>query len=110
MTMFQAAGMLSQSQLVNTCIGTLVSLRKALNACNDLHLNLSSVTAADLVALPGGSLTTADANTIMAALADAAALDGYYNTGTPPGSYPQPASAYVYGASQREVIGPVTDT
>jgi farnesyl diphosphate synthase len=43
---------------------------------------------------------------VRSAVADAHAEYQLYATGTVPGSYPQPASAYVYAASQVRVIGP----
>jgi hypothetical protein len=56
--------------------------------------------------LTGIGMASGDADAILSALADANALSSYYNTGLPPGTYPQPGSAYVYGASQRIVLGP----
>ena len=43
---------------------------------------------------------------VILTIACANALAQLYSTGLPPASYPQPPSAYVYGASQRQVIGP----
>ena len=48
----------------------------------------------------------ADAQSVLSALADANALRQIYETGLPPATYPQPPQAYVYAASQRQVIGP----
>jgi len=51
-------------------------------------------------------LSAADALTYLSAVADAAAVASIYSTGQPPGTYPQPASDYVYGATSAQVIGP----
>lgn len=77
--------------------------RQALNTLNDLYQWASGVSAADLEAV---GFTSADANTLLSAINDAHAEYLIHTTGQPPGTYPQAASAYVYGASQNQVIGP----
>ena len=84
----------------------LLQLRAALARCSDMHSWLAAYSAADLVA--AGVASTADANDILAAFADADALNQLYKTGQPPGTYPQAASAYVYANSTRVVIGPLS--
>lgn len=81
----------------------LIVIRTAMNVAEDLYLWSSGVALADLVA--GAGLAQTDAQAIQTAIADAYALNRFYNTGLPPAGYPQPPSAYVYGASQRIVIG-----
>lgn len=95
---------LSTQQVSSLIQSKLAALRKALSDVEDLHAWSSGITATDMSAAAG--LSTADASTAMAAIADAAALKELYDTGLPPGTYPQPSSAYPYGASQRQVIGP----
>lgn len=98
-------GGVTQAFVTNNAQSALSQLRAALERCNDVHLWLAAYASADLVAL---GFSSADATAILSALADAAALASIYNTGQPPGTYPQAASAYVYGNSQRSVIGPLS--
>jgi len=93
----------TQAQILATTQARLVQLRNALEGAADLQGWASGIAATDLEAL---NFTAADAAALLSAIADAGALASIYNTGLPPGTYPQPASAYVYGASQRNVIGP----
>lgn len=95
---------LSQAQVVQLVQQKLSALREALNEVKDLYGWTSGITPTDFATASGYTLT--DAGSVMAAIADANALASYYNTGEPPGSYPQAAAAYIYGASQRAVIGP----
>lgn len=81
----------------------LLNLRNALDAVQDLYGWSSGLSAADLEAV---GFSAADASTLLSAVADAHALAQIYSTGLPPGTYPQPSSAYVYAATQRQVIGP----
>lgn len=93
------------TQQVNALVQSkLFALRKALEDVHDLQQWSAGVTLTDMETATGLSAT--DAGTLKSAIADASALGDYYDTGLPPGTYPQPASAYVYGASQRQVIGP----
>jgi hypothetical protein len=82
---------------------TLGALRAALSDVADEYNWTSGVAATDLEAL---GFTSDGANAILSAVADANALAQIYSTGLPPGTYPQPASAYVYEASQAAVLGP----
>jgi hypothetical protein len=93
----------SRLQILNNVQSKLVQLRAALEAVNDLYGWASGVSSADLV---GIGFSQADANALLSAIADARAEYLIRTTGLPPGTYPQPASAYVYGASQNQVIGP----
>jgi len=94
---------LTQPQLLANVQTKLLQLRNALESAADLQAWASGIAATDLEAL---NFTASDAAALLSAIADAGALASIYNTGLPPGTYPQPASAYVYGASQRNVIGP----
>jgi hypothetical protein len=80
----------------------LVALRTALEAVNDLQGWASGVAVTDL---EGIGFSDTDASALLSAIADAGALYSIYATGQPPDTYPQAASAYVYAASQRQVMG-----
>lgn len=112
MTLFNAAGTSSQA-IVSQVTQTLTAIRSAMDAARDLHAWSSGIADTDLTAAPpdGPGMALADADALLSACADAYALACYYGDGSdtdglPPGSYPQPPSAYAYGASQRRVIGP----
>lgn len=98
-------GQLSQGQLVTNAQARLQALRDALVNAQQFYLWLSAYAASDLETAPL-NLAAADATALLTAFADANALADIYETGLPPGTYPQPASAYVYAASMRAVIGP----
>lgn len=102
MTIFNS-GQLNSGVIVGNAQQRLIALRNALEGAADLNAWASSITAADLEAV---GFTADDAATFLAACADASALNSIYTTGLPPSSYPQPQDAYVYAASQRQVIGP----
>jgi len=95
---------LTAAQILANVQARLLALRQALEAVTDLQEWSSGVTGADMETATG--LSASDAATLQSAIADAAALADIYDSGLPPGSYPQPASAYVYAATQRQVIGP----
>lgn len=94
-----AAEILQQAQTV------LLNVRRAHEAAADLQAWMAGIGLADLTD-PAVGLSQADAEAILTAVADAAAGAQIYETGLPPGTYPQPSGAYVYAASQRIVIGP----
>lgn len=94
---------LTQAQLLSQVQQSLIALRNAINVVGNFESWASGISAADLTPL---GFSTADANTLLSAIADAAAVAQLYKTGLPPSTYPQPASAYVYAASQTRVIGP----
>ena len=98
-------GGITQAYVTNNAQSKLAALRNALDDAENFYLWLSAYSASDLETL-GFSAT--DANDILSAATDANALVQLYRTGLPPGSYPQPGSAYVYAASQRIVIGPLS--
>jgi hypothetical protein len=79
------------------------ALRDALAGVQDMHNWTAGVAGSDLVAL---GFSSGGASDILSAVADANALAQIYQTGLPPGTYPQPAAAYVYEASQAAVLGP----
>lgn len=93
----------TQAQTLTMIQGKLIQLRNSLDAVRDLYGWSSGVAASDLVTL---GFSSTDAATLLAAIADANAVAQVYATGLPPSTYPQPASAYVYAATQRQVIGP----
>lgn len=95
---------LSPAQVVASIQSKLINLRNAVKDVQNLFGWTSGLAAADLATASGYS--AADAAVVLSACADANALAQIYSTGLPPGTYPQPASAYVYAASQRQVIGP----
>ena len=88
--------------LINQVTNKLVVLRNAMDAITDLYGWSSGVAASDLEAI---GMAAGDASALLTAIADANAVAQIYDTGLPPGSYPQPSSAYVYAASQRQVMG-----
>lgn len=93
---------ISQAQCLSNILVKLIALRNALRDTKDLYAWSSAIAPADMATATG--YTTADATALQTAIADAHALALYYDTGIPPGTYPQPASGYAYGASQRLVI------
>lgn len=99
-----AAG-ITQAYVTNNAQAKLAALRRALHDVQDMYLWLAAYAVADLVAL---GFTSADAQDIFTAMADANAVGQIYLTGLPPGTYPQPGSAYVYATSQRVVTGPLS--
>lgn len=94
---------LTPGQLIAAVQQGLVAVRNAMNVADDLYAWSSGVSLSDLEST---GMSPADAQAILSAIADAHAISSLYNAGLPPGTYPQPPSAYVYGASQRLVIGP----
>lgn len=100
--MFNSESLIPQTVIASVQQG-LIIIRNAMNVADNLYEWSSGVAPSDLT---GIGMASGDADAILSAIADANALSLYYNTGLPPGSYPQPASAYAYGASQRIVIGP----
>jgi len=96
-------GQLSAGIIAGNAQQRLVALRSALESVADLYAWSAGVAPADL---EGAGFNAADAATLQSAIADANALAQIYATGLPPSTYPQPSSAYVYAASQRQVIGP----
>lgn len=79
--------------------------RDALSLINQEYAWASEISAADLEAAPF-NMSASDATALLTAINDAHAEYLLYTTGLPPVSYPQPASAYIYQASQAAVIGP----
>ncbi len=103
MTLFNP-GSLSPQQIITLAQSRLAAHRRALLDINELYGWLSSQADADLVTGIGFDVDALSA--VRSALADAHAEYLLYSAGLPPGTYPQPASAYVYAASQIRVIGP----
>jgi hypothetical protein len=96
---------ITQAYVTNNAQAKLAALRNALEDVENFYEWLSAYAESDLETM---GFTTADATAIFTAFADANALYQIYTTGLPPGTYPQPASAYVYAASQRVIIGPLS--
>ena len=96
-------GGITQVSVASSAIARLQALRRALDDVQDMNAWLAGQSQTDLSNI---GFAGPDANTLKSAFADAGALWQLYNQGTVPGTYPQPASAYVYGASQRQVLGP----
>lgn len=81
----------------------LYNLRRAFNEAAELQAWVSAQSDADLNSLfPDANYVAA----LKSAAADAGAEAQIHNTGLPPNTYPQPTAAYIYGASQRLIIGP----
>lgn len=98
---------ITQAYVVNNAQQKLAALRDALTQCEQFYQWLSAYAATDLEAAPI-SLDSVSAPAIFAAFADANALYQIYTTGQAPGSYPQVTGPYVYAASQRVIIGPLS--
>lgn len=95
---------LSAPQVQNYIQTRLAAHRAALNDIQDLYRWTSGLQVADMATAAG--LSTDDASTYLSAVADANAEASMHYTGQPGGSYPAPASNYVYAATQAQVIGP----
>jgi hypothetical protein len=93
----------SKAQVLANVQTKLSQLRAALQDIDDVYSWSSGVSEADLVGL---GFTPADADALLSAIQDAHAEHLIHTTGLPPATYPQPASAYIYAASQNAVIGP----
>lgn len=103
MAIFSAG--ITEAYVTNNAQSKLVALRDALEDVENFYLWLSAYTLSDLESL---GFSSNDGQAILNAFADANAMYQIYMTGQPPGSYPQPASDYVYATSQRVVIGPLS--
>lgn len=98
---------ITEAYIINNAQAKLAALRNALEDAENFYQWLSAYAAADLEAAPV-SMDAASATALFGAFADANALYQIYSTGLPPSTYPQPASAYPYAASQRVIIGPLS--
>jgi hypothetical protein len=98
---------ITEAYIVSNAQNKLAALRDALIGCEQFYQWLSVYAQSDLQAAPI-SMDTASTGSLFSAFADANALYQIYTTGLPPGTYPQPASAYTYATSQRVVIGPLS--
>lgn len=102
MTIF-AAGDPNVSTIVNRTTQFFINLRDTFESIADMEAWMSAQSDGDLEGL---GFTAGDLSMIRAALADANAIGLIFTTGLPPGTYPQPPSAYIYAASVRAIIGP----
>lgn len=87
-------------QVQDMAVNKLAALRRALSDVADFNAWLAGLSLNDLQAI---NFPAADAQTLKSAFADANQLNVFYNGG-PLGSYSLP---YPFGASQRQVIGPL---
>jgi len=97
------AGDANVGTVVNRTTQFLVNMRDTFTEIVDMYKWVSAQTDADMEAI---GFTAGDLPMIRSALADANALAQIYLTGLPPGTYPQPGSAYIYATSMRAIIGP----
>jgi hypothetical protein len=95
----------TQQQVLTNVQTVLMKLRDALWSVSDMHNWTAAQSAQDLINL---GFTAADANMVLSAMADANVFSQMYDTGTMPASYgyTAPANPYIFGQSQRAVIGP----
>ena len=102
--MFNASNVNTQN-IINQVQQALVQIRAAMAIAEALYGWSSGVALSDLTTPPpnGPGIPQADAQAILSACADANGLALLYNTGTDPRN---PGAGYVYGASQKIVIGP----
>jgi len=102
------AGVTNQ-YVVNNAQAKLTTLRRALEDCHDFKQWLAALSVGDLTAAPV-NLDATSAQSLLNAFADADAIYQLYTTGaltSPPSGYTTPGT-YIFGASQRVVIGPLT--
>lgn len=98
-----SAGNVSTTSIASRAVALCTNLRNDLQDLIELEDYLSAQADADLEAL---GFSASDLSMLRSAVADANALAQIYLTGLPPGTYPQPASAYIYATSMRAIIGP----
>jgi hypothetical protein len=91
--------------IINNAQAKLAALRNALQEAEQYYQWLSGYAQADLT---GIGMAAGDVSAIFTAFADANAMYQVYTTGQAPASYPQVTGPYVYAASQRIVIGPLS--
>jgi hypothetical protein len=95
--------------IVNNAQAKLAALRNALRDCDNFYQWLKTYTVTDLEAAPI-SMDAVSAQDLFNAFADADALYQLYTTGAlaaPPSGYTTPGT-YIFGVSQRVVIGPLS--
>ena len=102
MTIF-TAGNANVGTIVNRSTQFMINMRDNFEEIIDMFEWVSAQSDGDLEAL---GFTAGDLSMLRSALADANAMAQIYLTGLPPGTYPQPASAYIYATSMRAIIGP----
>lgn len=102
--MFNASNTTPQSIINQVQLG-LSDIRNAMQSARVLHDWSSGIALADLTAAPpdGPGMVQADAQAVLNACADAFGFSQLYDTGTDPRN---PGAGYVYGASQKIVLGP----
>lgn len=95
---------LSQAQVLSSIQAKLQSHRDSLYEIAKMYAWSSGLSGTDMESATG--VPAGQGATLLSAIADAHAEYLTHTTGLPPGTYPQPASAYIYAASQTQVIGP----
>lgn len=98
------AGPTTATELIDAVKRALINHRESLQTLGDLHDWSSGISLSDLTSAPV-NMSSTDAQAILTAINDAHAEYLIHTTGLPPNTYPQPASAYIYEASQNAVIG-----
>jgi|SRR5215469_4695797 len=98
-------GQFNTAEIESTVQNALTAMRDALAHVQQIQVWLSAHAQSDFTAAPL-SMPAADVAAIFSAVADASAVAQIFQTGLPPGTYPQPSSAYVYENSAYAVIGP----
>lgn len=96
-----AFGGITQAQVISSATARLQALRGALDDCQDMNEWLQGLSVTDLGNL---GFSSTDAATLKSAFADAGALWQLYDQGTLASGYTLP---YTFGASQRQVLGPM---
>lgn len=100
---------LTQAEVTNLIQSRLIAARNALRDIAELYKWTSGITATDLST--ASTYSSTDATTVLSAIADMNAVETIVNTGAPGAAYPQltvPSgqTAYIFGQSMRQVIGP----
>ena len=95
---------ITEAYVINNAQSRLAALRRALLDCAQFEAWLAGLAVTDLEAAPV-SMDVTSAQAIFNAMADANGMYQLYSTGT---DTRNPGAGYVYGASQRVVIGPLS--
>jgi hypothetical protein len=97
------AGDANAGTIVNRATQFMINLRQTFADISALQAWIVAQSDSDMESI---GFTAGDLSMIRSAIADANALGLIFTTGLPPGTYPQPGSAYVYATSMRAIIGP----
>jgi hypothetical protein len=91
--------------IINNAQQKIAALRNALIDAENYYQWLIGYAQSDLT---GITMQATDVSSIYTAFADANALYQIYTTGQAPSTYPQVTGPYIYAASQRVIIGPLS--